>query len=249
MITNHQESRLDLLRPQPVVKRLTPNGRNEYLLPFGVGFAFQTCWDGSATRYHHNGITCRSCGRMTDNSFGKTYGSLHLAQRRGSDAPQIVLLADKGTRLLFSQYHELQHLHGDKYPALVVFTGSGKRQSVRVERMLLQFKVLVSEHSADEMMIRYDHLNMVLRRAAAKGYDVPPYLPKRPSSGVSTEDLLAARKKLRDRGITGRAVNAILAKRFGLQTPCVRMRLIRHDRAASASPQPRNLSTEKTVGA
>jgi len=102
---------------------------------------------------------------------------------------------------------------------------------------------------ADEMMIGYDHLNMVLRRAAAKGYDVPPYLPKRPSSGVSTEDLLAARKKLRDRGITGRAVNAILAKRFGLQTPCVRMRLIRHDRAASASPQPRNLSTEKTVGA
>ena len=33
---------------------------------------------------------------------------------------------------------------------------------------------------ADEMMIGYDHLNMVLRRAAAKGYDVPLRLHRSP---------------------------------------------------------------------
>lgn len=91
---------------------------------------------------------------------------------------------------------------------------------------------------ADEMAIGDDHLAVVLRRAAAKGYDVPPFLPKRPSSGVSTADLLATCEKLRAGGVTGRSVNAMIAKRFGLETPCVRMRLIRYDRAASASPQP-----------
>ena len=65
------------------------------------------------------------------------------------------------------------------------------------------------------------------------GYAVPPKMPKRPPTGVSTADLLATREALRRRGVTGRSVNAIIAKRFNLETPTVRMRLIRHDRAAA----------------
>ena len=88
---------------------------------------------------------------------------------------------------------------------------------------------------ADEMAISDDHLAVVLRRAAAKGYAVPPLMPKRPPTGVSTAALLKTREDLRRRGVTGRSVNAMIAARFNLETPCVRMRLIRHDRLQGVS--------------
>lgn len=104
--------------------------------------------------------------------------------------------------------------------------------SQRAEALALFSQDLNRHEIADEMVIGDDHLAMVLRRAAAKGYAVPPKMPKRPPTGVSTADLLATRENLRARGVTGRAVNAMIAERFGMHTPCVRMRLIRHDRAA-----------------
>lgn len=89
---------------------------------------------------------------------------------------------------------------------------------------------------ADEMIISNDHLNMVLRRAAAKGHVVPPFMPRRPPTGVTTADLVATREKLRARGITHTgAITRMLAGRFDLEVPTVRMRLIRHDRIAAAS--------------
>ena len=105
--------------------------------------------------------------------------------------------------------------------------------SQRTEALALFSQGLNRHEIADAMVISDDHLAVVLRRAAAKGYAVPPLMPKRPPTGVSTADLLAAREKLRARGVTGRAVNAMIAERFGLHTPCVRMRLTRHDRAAA----------------
>lgn len=84
---------------------------------------------------------------------------------------------------------------------------------------------------ADEMAISNDHLNMVFRRAAAKGYDVPPHMPRRPPTGVATADLLKTRAKLRAQGITETgALNRMIAARYHLDVPTVRMRLLRHDR-------------------
>lgn len=104
--------------------------------------------------------------------------------------------------------------------------------SQRTTALALFSQGLNRHEIADAMVIGDDHLAMVLRRAAAKGYAVPPLMPKRPPTGVSTAALLKTREALRRRGVTGRSVNAIIAKRFNLETPCVRMRLIRHDRAA-----------------
>lgn len=99
------------------------------------------------------------------------------------------------------------------------------------EALALFARGLNRHEIADEMLIGNDHLNMVLRRAAAKGHEVPPFLPRRPPTGVTTAQLLAARAKLQARGIvnTG-ALNRMLAGRFELDVPTVRMRLIRHDR-------------------
>jgi transposase len=111
-----------------------------------------------------------------------------------------------------------------------------KLRGQQAQAIALASQGLNRHEIADAMTLSCDHLNMVFRRAAAKGYDVPPHMPRRPPTGVATADLLKTRAKLQAQGVTETsALNRMIAERYRLDVPTVRMRLLRHDRDQQAS--------------
>lgn len=95
----------------------------------------------------------------------------------------------------------------------------------------LGFGGLSHAEIADKMHISGSHLAMLFRRAAKKGYAIPPKGERRKPSGVPTSKLLAMRWALRRTGVTRPCdIYEALSERFGLDVATVRMRLLRHDK-------------------